>query len=281
MKVFPRTPTSAWPSQEDLGSAPGNDNPQARSVSPAEGFFFAFPDFFAAMPSSVDFAAVKKILLTFLVAVLVSLPALAEDAAPKKVGEAYIAALTGSGSDAGKDLLLGGVTMNASMFTLENGTIVKEDYTETETKDLKGAVAMVKALDRAGNEGFAKLMGKGANTGKDEEVTMVEMSKEQTNKILAKTRAQAEKFKATYPQLAYVARANKDMYWNTKNPIRPVLTKAGATGKYTVTVHHYTVKSTEGASKQERTWPLRVVRFQGGSVDTGWKVLPAADWNAD
>jgi hypothetical protein len=30
-----------------------------------------------------------------------------------------------------------------------------------------------------------------------------------------------------------------------------------------------------------RRFPLRMVRFKAPSVDMGWRVLPAADWNAD
>jgi hypothetical protein len=41
------------------------------------------------------------------------------------------------------------------------------------------------------------------------------------------------------------------------------------------------VTSVEGAAKTPREWPLRVVRFKSEKVDSGWKILPASDWNAE
>jgi hypothetical protein len=41
------------------------------------------------------------------------------------------------------------------------------------------------------------------------------------------------------------------------------------------------VLSKEGPAKQPREWPMRVLRFKAGKIDTGWKVLPASDWNID
>ena len=41
------------------------------------------------------------------------------------------------------------------------------------------------------------------------------------------------------------------------------------------------VESKEGPRQQSRKWPLRVVRFHSDAVDTGWKILPASDWNGD
>ena len=43
-----------------------------------------------------------------------------DDAEAKKVAETYLNALTGTGDEAGKDLLHGGVTMTAQLFSLEN-----------------------------------------------------------------------------------------------------------------------------------------------------------------
>ena len=45
----------------------------------------------------------------------------------QKVAKTYLNALTGKGDEAGKDLLLGGVTMNAQLFTLENAELKARD----------------------------------------------------------------------------------------------------------------------------------------------------------
>jgi hypothetical protein len=31
--------------------------------------------------------------------------------------------------------------------------------------------------------------------------------------------------------------------------------------------------------KQTRLWPLRVLRIKSAKYDSGWKVLPASDWD--
>jgi hypothetical protein len=63
--------------------------------------------------------------------------------------------------------------------------------------------------------------------------------------------------------------------------MRAVLAKAGDKGKYSIEVHRWMVLSKEGPAKQPREWPLRVLRFKSGKIDTGWKILPASDWNAE
>ena len=43
-----------------------------------------------------------------------------------------------------------------------------------------------------------------------------------------------------------------------------------------------TIESLEGPRKEVRRWPLRVLRFTTSrGLDTGWKILPASDWNGD
>lgn len=210
--------------------------------------------------------------------VLLAVPAsAADDAEVKKVAETYLNALTGSGDEAGKELLLGGVTMNAQLFTLENWTL-KDKEVRHEEKDLAHAVQMMNDLDKAGRHALTKLLGAEA-VGDDLKVT--EVSKEDAEKLLAPTKQKAVEFNKAHPVLAYVTRVGKEVYWHPKNPMRPLLTKSGGTGKYWLEVHRWTVESKEGAAKTQRTWPLRIVRFKAGKVDTGWKVLPASDWNAE
>ena len=105
--------------------------------------------------------------------------------------------------------------------------------------------------------------------------------KKKAEKLLAPTREKAAAFKKAHDVLAYTLRVGKEVYWHPKNPMRPLLAKAGTSGKYSLEVHLWTVLSKEGAAKTPREWPLRVVRFKAGKLDTGWKILPASDWNAE
>ena len=59
------------------------------------------------------------------------------------------------------------------------------------------------------------------------------------------------------------------------------LAKGGNTGKYSLEIHRWNILSTEGPAKTPRKWPMRVMRFKTAKIDTGWKVIPASDWNAE
>jgi hypothetical protein len=214
----------------------------------------------------------------FAVAVVVAAaPAFAQDDEVKKVATTYLNALTGKGDEAGKDLLLGGVTMNAQLFTLENAELKNEEV-KKEDGDLGKAVQLMNELDKSGRKALTKLMGAEA-VGDDLKVT--EVSKEDAEKLLKPTLEKAQSFLKAAPVLAYTCRVGKEVYWHPKNPMRAVLAKAGNSGKYSLEMHRWTVVSKEGPNKTAREWPLRVLRFRGGKIDTGWKVLPASDWNAE
>jgi len=214
----------------------------------------------------------------FALALLAALPAAAQDdAEATKVANTYLNALTGKGDEAGKDLLLGGVTMNAQLFVLENAELkARED--KHEEGDLGKAVQMMNELDKSGRKALTKLMGAEA-VGDDLKVT--EVSKEDAEKLLKPTLEKAQALLKAAPVLAYVLRVGKEVYWHPKNPMRAVLAKAGTSGKYSLQMFRWTVLSKEGPNKTPREWPLRVVRFKSGKLDTGWKVLPASDWNAE
>ena len=201
-----------------------------------------------------------------------------EDAEAKKVAETYLNALTGTGDEAGKDLLLGGVTMTAQLFSLENWKFKDKDPVKREEGDLAHAVQMMNTLDKSGRSALTKLMGVEA-VGDD--LKMTEVGPEEAAKLLAPTKQHAGEFAKHHPVLAYILRGGKEVYWHPKNPMRAVLAKSGTKGKYTIEVHRWTVTSVEGAAKTPREWPLRVVRFKSDKVDTGWKILPASDWNAE
>ncbi|MBX7097904.1 MAG: hypothetical protein K1X89_09340 [Myxococcaceae bacterium] len=217
----------------------------------------------------------KMLLATCL---LLAAPAFADDDAEvRKVAETYLNALTGAGDEAGKELLLGGVTMNAQLFTLDNWEL-KDKEVRHEEKDLGHAVQMMNELDKAGRHALTKLMGAEA-VGDD--LKMVEVSKEDAEKLMKPTLQKAQDFLKAHPVLAYATRVGKEVYWHPKNPMRPLLAKSGTSGKYWLEVQRFNVVSKEGPAKTPRTWPLRVVRFKAPKVDTGWKILPASDWNAE
>lgn len=209
---------------------------------------------------------------------LFATPLFAQDEDAKKVAETYLNALTGNGDEAGKDLLLGGVTMNAQLFTLENWNLKSKDPVKKEEADVGHAVGMMNDLDKAGRKALTKLMG-AEQVGDD--LKMTEVSKEDAEKMLKPTREKAAAFLKAHPVLAYAMRVGREVYWHPKNPMRPLLAKAGTSGKYTLEIHRWTVLSVEGPAKTPREWPLRVVRFKAGKLDTGWKILPASDWNAE
>lgn len=210
-----------------------------------------------------------------------ALPALAQDdgdANAKKVAETYLNALTGNGDEAGKDLLLGGVTMNAQLFSLENWKLKSKDPVRREDGDLAHAIQLMNALDKSGRTALTKLMGVEA-VGDD--LKMTEVGPEEAQKLLAPTKERAAEFSKYHGVLSYALRVGKEVYWHPKNPMRAVLGKAGTKGKYSVEVHRWTITTVEGPAKTSRDWPLRVIRFKSQNIDTGWKILPASDWNAE
>src|SRR5437764_5205706 len=95
----------------------------------------------------------------FALVVLFAVPAFADDdEEAKRVANTYLNALTGKGDEAGKDLLLGGATMNAQLFSLENAEL-KSKEVKKEEGDLGKAVQMMNELDKAGRKALTKLMG--------------------------------------------------------------------------------------------------------------------------
>src|SRR5215510_3757330 len=123
-------------------------------------------------------------------ALLLAAPAFAQEEEAKKVATTYVNALTGKGDEAGKDLLLGGVTMNAQLFTLENAEL-KAAEVKKEDGDLGKAVQMMNELDKSGRKALTKLMGAEA-VGDDLKVT--EVSKEDAEKLLKPTLEKAQAF---------------------------------------------------------------------------------------
>lgn len=197
----------------------------------------------------------------------------------QRTAESYLTALSATGDDAGRELLLGGVTLDARLAAVDNWRIVRRDYVKKETGSLKTANTLMADLDRAGRRTLADLLKKG---GSGDDMAVVELTKDEAARLLAPMKQRNQAFLTTLPLLAYVARVGKEVYWHPKNPVRPLLQQAGTDGTYSLDVYHFTVETTEGPRKETRQWPLRIVRFTTSSgLDTGWKVLPASDWSPD
>jgi hypothetical protein len=212
--------------------------------------------------------------------VFASVPAVADDAPPEvmQVAKTYLDAISGAGNDGGRDLLLGGVTMNAQLFVLENWKILSKEPVKSEKGDLAGALKAMGELDRAARQALTKLIN---NPSGGDDLQVTELSQDDAAKLMAPTREKAVKFKKAFPVLAYVMRVDREVYWHPKNPMRGVLAKAGSTGQYSVELHRFVIETKEGPRQVPRQWPLRIIRFKSPKMDTGWKVLPASDWNAD
>jgi hypothetical protein len=202
----------------------------------------------------------------------------ASDAEPRRVAMTYLNALTGAGDEAGKDLLLGGVTMNAQLFALENAQLQAKDPVRKEELDLAHAVQLMADYDRSGRAALTRLLGL---QQQGDELRATEVSQADAARLLGPTREKAAALLAQHPVLATVLRVDREVYWHPKNPMRAVLARAGNQGSYTVELHLWKVLTVEGPGKTPRVWPLRVLRFRSAKVDTGWKVLPASDWNAE
>ena len=211
------------------------------------------------------------------------LPALAcaQETPPdvQRVAQSYLDALVATGDDAGREQLLGGVTLDARLATVDSWRIVTRESVQKESGSLKTATTLIADLDKAGRRSLTELLKKGSGA---DDLSVVELTKDEAARLLAPTRERSQAFKATLPLLAYVARVNRELYWHPKNPIRPLLQKAGADGTYTLELYRFRVETVEGPRKQPRQWPLRILRFAtSAGLDTGWKVLPASDWSPD
>jgi hypothetical protein len=202
----------------------------------------------------------------------------ASEAEAVKEAEAYLSALSGTGDDRARELLLGGVTMDAQMSSLENWRIVSKQPLQTEVGDLGHAVQLMEDLDGSGHQALRRMMN---GQAKASGMKVTELSQADAATLLAPTKEKAERFSKAYPVLAYVARVGKELYWHPKNPIRSLLAKAGKRGTYSLQLERFKIESREGPGQVPREWPLRVLRFRSDNLETGWKILPASDWSTD
>ena len=203
----------------------------------------------------------------------------------RKAAEAYLQSISHQGNDGAIETLLGGATLTARIYTIENWKVVERRKHRHETGELADLNGYVTAIDKAGRDALSTMLGGGpaATAGDPDGMGMAEISPEDAKKILEPTRQKAGLFNKTHPVFAYVARVDKQVYWHPKNPFRKLLADAGPKGKYTIDLDYFGIETLEGAheDKNSRKWPLRIVRFQANGQDSGLKVLPASDWNAE
>lgn len=218
-------------------------------------------------------------LLFVLSCVLSATPASATDDAPKQTAITYLKALTGTQEEQGKALLLGGATMNAQLFSLENWAFKGDATIQKEEGELNHAARAMKEIDAAGRTALTRLLGLSHPSQGD--VQMTQVSRADAAALLEPTRERTAAFESSHPILAHALRVGKEVYWHPKNPMRAVLAQAGVQGRYSLEIHTWAIVTVEGPAKSKREWPLRVLRFRSERIDTGWKVLPASDWNAE
>jgi hypothetical protein len=188
----------------------------------------------------------------------------------RKVAEAYLNTLAGKGGDESRDLLLGGATLTARDFAIPNWRITSRDEARVEEKSIFGAMKAMWMLDKIGAEALNMVV-----VQEDDNLTLTQ---EQAAKMLAPTREAAVKFQDEFPLFSYVARVDKDVFWHPENPWRKEAKKLGKEGNYKLEVHRFMIEERE-QGKQTRLWPLRVLRVKSAKYDSGWKILPASDWD--
>ncbi|HEY3448725.1 MAG TPA: hypothetical protein VGK67_20370 [Myxococcales bacterium] len=201
----------------------------------------------------------------------------------RKAAEAYLAAIAHQGNDGAIDSLLGGATLTARLYSIENWKIVGREKHRKEVGDVSDLHGYVNAIDKAGREALATMLGGGPAAADADGLGVQEISQEDAAKILEPTKKMGNAMSKSHPVFAYLARVDRQVYWHPKNPFRKLLADAGAKGKYTCDFDLFWIETVEGRheDKNARKWPLRIVRWQAGASDSGYKVLPASDWNAE
>jgi len=195
---------------------------------------------------------------------------------PGKLATSYLRALAGDKDQGARELLLGGLTLTAEEVTLSSWRIVKRDPVQVEDAQVKEAIAELRRLDEAGRKTLSAVV----QTAEDD-VELTSISQEQAEKIMQPTHEAAKKFQAKFPVFSYCARVGKDVYWHPANPWRSVvIPQLGDEGAYHLELHMFHVEETT-KGKEPRVWPLRVLRIQTKKWDSGYKILPASDWDPE
>ncbi len=196
----------------------------------------------------------------------------------RALSESYLKGITTEGNQQAYDSLLGGATL--TFLDMESYRIVGREKHRHERGELSDLHAHVGAIDRAGRDAFSRISGGSADP---DGMAVETLSAKQVAKLQAPVKARADAFARSNPVFAYIARVDKLVYWNPKNPFRKLLADAGKRGSYEADLDLFWVETVDRGDpdKKVRRWPLRVVRFQANALDTGLKILPAASWNAE
>jgi len=198
----------------------------------------------------------------------------AADDSPKKVAIEYLNALAGDGDNAARKHLLGGVPIAAKTYKIPNWNIVEREAVRSEKRSIKKVRARMKKLDDTGHRALTEVLR--LKTSKAAKV-----DRARARELLRLTKAEAKGFTKDFPVFAYVARVGKDVYWHPKNPWRKVVKDLGKGGNYDLSMHLFRIEERE-ENRPPRVWPLRVLRITSANgYDSGWKVLPASDWDPD
>jgi hypothetical protein len=195
---------------------------------------------------------------------------------PQQIAEKYVKALGDAKHPGGKEYLLGGVTLDAKAAVTVSPKIVARAEPRTEEGAVADLAASVQALDKAGLE----LLEDGAVLGGVAD-PKANVDVEKARKMAEKTKQLRKELLTKYPVFSDVIRADKMLYWHPKNPARLALQKAAKTGAYKLEYIQFTVESKASAKEKPSNWPLRLVRFKTDDSDTGWKVLPASEWDPE
>jgi hypothetical protein len=211
--------------------------------------------------------------------VALSFAAAADNDDAYKLAEAYLNALVGKGDQAAREMHLNGLTFMAQTTTLDSWKLVRRDPPQKEKGDLAEVSKMLSDIDKAGRKALDKMASMAGEKG-DEGQEMGVIDEAKAKKLMAPAQALMDKLSSKYPTIAKVARVDKELYWHPKNPIRPLMDQTKKKGKYDLELHRFQIESKDG--RKTRQWGLKIIRFKvDDGFDTGWKILPAADWNPD
>lgn len=193
---------------------------------------------------------------------------------PREIAVAYLESLEGKRTIKPREYLLGGLTLTAEDFSIPNWKIVKRDEPKVEKAPIADAVKAMRKLEKVSEDSLANF---GQPSGDE---SFASLSQSDAQKLLGPTEAEAKRFQKAFPVFAYSARVGKDVFWHPSNPWRRVIKKLGTQGDYHLELHLFHIEEVSSGGKK-RVWPLRVLRIRSEKHDTGWKILPASNWDPE
>lgn len=192
----------------------------------------------------------------------------------KRVAISYLKALEGKGDANAREFLLGGATLTAEDFQIPNWRIQRREPVRRERADIAGAKREMRGVRDLGRDALERVMNLGGGA------EMEAVSERAAEKMMGPTRLRAARFQKRFPVFAYLSRVDKDLFWHPANPFNDVVAHMGEEGQYRAELHLFRIVEKEPGQKA-RVWPLRILRLKTKTFDTGWKVLPASDWDPE